>query len=202
VSVRHVPLAAIWAAPVIARLASDAVESAAFRRVWFGLQGLAVLPACLTAAFVLASPQPVISADGGALGSRHPCSAAAFLKANRLSGNVFTPLWWGSYLTWELYPSIRVSMDGRNISLFPDRMVVENFDFYLKSASEADVETPLRYATDFVLVPADSPVLSRLETDRRWRQAFRDGDAALFARSDAALPVALALPASCARALE
>ena len=203
VSVRHVPLAAIWAAPVIARLASDAVESAAFRRVWFAFQGLAVLPACLTAAFVVVSPQPVISANGGALGSRHPCSAAAFLKVNHLSGNVFTPLWWGSYLTWELYPSIRVSMDGRNISLFPDRMVVENFDFYLKSASEADVETPLRYATDFVLVPADSPVLSRLETDRRWRQAFRDGDAALFARSDAALPAALALPpSSCARALE
>ncbi len=82
-------------------------------------------------------------------------------------------------------------------------MVVENFDFYLKNASEADVDVPLRYATDFVLVPADSPVLSRLETDRRWRQAFRDGDAALFARSDAALPAALVLPpSSCARVLE
>lgn len=203
VSVRHVPLAAIWAAPVIARLASDALESAAFRRVWFAFQGLAVLPACLTAVLVFASPQPVISADDGALGSRHPCSAAAFLKANHLSGNVFTPLWWGSYLTWELYPSIRVSMDGRNISLYPDRMVIENFDFYLKNASEADVDVPLQYATNFVLVPADSPVLSRLETDRRWREAFKDGDAALFARSDTLLPAAPVLPpSSCARVLE
>jgi hypothetical protein len=202
VSVRHVPLAAIWAAPVIARLASDALESSAFRRVWFAFQGLAVLPACLTAMFVFVSPQPVIGADGGALGSRHPCRAAAFLKANHLSGNVFAPLWWGSYLTWELYPSIRVSMDGRNISLYPDHMVIENFDFYLKNATEADVDVPLRYATNFVLVPADSPVLSRLETDRRWRQAFRDGDAALFARSDAALPALVLPPSSCARVLE
>jgi hypothetical protein len=203
VSVRHVPLAAIWAAPVIARLASDALESGAFRRVWFAFQGVAVVPACLTAVLVFVSPQPVISADGGALGSRHPCRAAAFLKANHLSGNVFTPLWWGSYLTWELYPAIRVSMDGRNISLYPDRMVVENFDFYLKNASEADVDVPLRYATDFVLVPADSPVLSRLETDPRWRRAFSDGDAALFARSGAALPASPVLPpSSCARVLE
>ena len=202
VSVRHVPLAAIWAAPVIARLASDALESAAFRRVWFAFQGLAVLPACLTAMFVFGSPQPVISADGGALGSRHPCSATEFLKANRLSGNVFAPLWWGSYLTWELYPSIRVSMDGRNISLYPDRMVVENFDFYLNDASEADLDAPLRYATNFVLVPADSPVLSRLATDRRWRQVFRDGDAALFARSEASLPALVLPPSSCAGVLE
>jgi hypothetical protein len=202
VSVRHVPLAAIWAAPVIARLASDALESAAFRRVWFAFQGLAVLPACLTAMFVFGSPQPVISADGGALGSRHPCSATEFLKANRLSGNVFAPLWWGSYLTWELYPSIRVSMDGRNISLYPDRMVVENFDFYLNDASEADLDAPLRYATNFVLVPADSPVLSRLATDRRWRQVFRDGDAALFARSEAFLPALVLPPSSCAGVLE
>jgi hypothetical protein len=203
VSVRHVPLAAIWAAPIIAGLASEALESAVFRRVWFAFQGVAVLPACLTAVLVFASPQPVISADGGALGTRHPCRAAAFLNANHLSGNVFTPLWWGSYLTWELYPSIRVSMDGRNISLYPDRMVIENFDFYLKNASEADVEVPLRYATDFVLVPADSPVMSRLETDRRWRLAFRDPDAALFARSDSALPAAMILPpSSCARVLE
>ena len=48
VSVRHVPLAAIWLAPVIARLASRGGESPAFRRAWFVLRGLSVLPACLT----------------------------------------------------------------------------------------------------------------------------------------------------------
>ena len=202
-SVRHVPIAAIWAAPVIALLASRAVESAAFRRPWFVLRGLAVLPACLTIAFVLARPEPVISADGGALGSRNPCGAVAFMKSNRLTGNVFGPLWWGSYLTWELYPSIRVSMDGRNISLFPDRMVIENFDFFLNDAASVDVEAPLRYDTDFVLVPTDSFALSRLLTDRRWQQAFRDGESALFVRSDATRPASFAAPSSsCAGVLQ
>jgi hypothetical protein len=196
VSVRHVPLAAIWLAPVIARLASREIESPVFRRVWFVLRGLSVLPACLTIAFVLSQPQPVVSADAGVLGSRNPCQAVAFMRTNGLAGNMFGPLWWGSYVTWNLYPAIRVSMDGRNISLFPDRMVVENFDFFLKDARSVDVDAPLRYDTDFLLIPTDSPVLSRIETDRRWRQGFRDGDAALFLRSDVPRPAPFVLPAS------
>ena len=201
--VRHVPLAAIWLAPVIAWLASRASESAAFRRVWFVLQGLSVLPACLTIGFVLSEPQPVIKADAGVLGSRNPCQAVAFMKTNGLAGNVFGPLWWGSYVTWNLYPDVRVSMDGRNISLFPDRMVIENFDFFLKDAGSVDVDAPLRYETNFVLIPTDSPVLSRLEADPRWRRGFRDRDAVLFLRSDARQAASFVLPASpCSGALQ
>ena len=188
-SVRHVPIAALWVGPVIALLASRDIvvagDSPAFRRLWFVLRGLAVLPVCLTAAAVYAQPRPTISTGGTVLGGTHPCRAVAFMKDNHLAGNIFNPLWWGSYITWELYPAVRVSMDGRNISLFPDRMVVENFDFYLKDAGTVDPETPLRYDTDFLLIPGDSPVLSRIEMDGRWRQAFRDGDSALFLRADA-----------------
>jgi hypothetical protein len=201
-SVRHVPIAAVWSAPVIARLAARAMEPAAFRRVWVVLSGVAVVPACLTVALVLANPQPVISAEGHALGSRNPCRAVAFLKANHLRGNVFTPLWWGSYASWELYPSMRVSMDGRNISLYPDRMVVENFEFYLNAADAADLDAPLRYATDFLLVPSDSAVLRRLESDRRWQPVFADGEASVFERSDRRASEAFAQPpAACSISL-
>jgi hypothetical protein len=87
-------------------------------------------------------------------------------------------------------------MDGRNISLFPDYMVIENFDFFLKDVGTVDADAPLRYDTNFLLVPTDSPVLSRLETDPRWRQRFRDGDAVLFLRSNARQPASFVLPAS------
>jgi hypothetical protein len=207
VSVRHVPIAAIWVGPIIGLLASHALasigNSTVFPRTWFVLGGLAVVPACLTCVVVLAEPRPAISADGRVLGSRHPCTAVAFLRENHLAGNVFNPLWWGSYLTWELHPAVRVSMDGRNISLFPDRMVVENFDFYLKDAATVDVDTPLRYDTRLLLIPTDSPVLSRIETDRRWQQAFRDSDSALFLRAGNENRSAFALPASsCAATLQ
>ena len=52
-----------------------------------------------------------------------PDRAVAFLKLNGLKGDVYTPLWWGSYLTWELYEevpdraNVRVSIDGRNVTI-------------------------------------------------------------------------------------
>jgi hypothetical protein len=46
-----------------------------------------------------------------------------------------------------------------------------------------DADTPLRYDTRMLLIPTDSPVLSRIETDVRWRQAFRDHDSVLFLRA-------------------
>jgi hypothetical protein len=196
VSIRHVPIAAIWLAPTIAWLASRAIDAASFRRIWLALRGLSVLPACLTMAFVLSEPQPVVRADAGVLGTRNPCQAVAFMKASGLSGNVFAPLWWGSYVSWNLYPAIRISMDGRNISLFSDRMVSENFDYFLKDADSVDVDAPLRYDTDFLLIPTDSPALASVETDRRWRQGYRDAEAALFLRAGASSPASSPVPAS------
>lgn len=188
-SVRHVPLAAIWAGPVITLLASrltgDLAALSAFRRLWFLLRGFALLPVCLTFAVVYAEPRPAIHTSGAVLGRTHPCRAVSFLRQNQVEGNLFNPLWWGSYITWELYPKIRVSMDGRNISLFPDEMVVENLRFYSSDATEADLDAPFRHDTDFLLVPTDRPVLARVRADRRWRQAYADRDAVIFLRADA-----------------
>jgi hypothetical protein len=128
------------------------------------------------------NPKPVIDAGGSALGPQHPCRAVAFLRESGLTGNVFTPLWWGAYVTWELYPSVRVSMDGRNISLFPRPMVIENLQFYLKQ-SGADLDVPLKYDTDFLLVPASSWTLDKVRTDTRWEILYSDSDAALFLRA-------------------
>ena len=117
----------------------------------------------------------------------------SFLRENHVEGNLFNPLWWGSYITWELYPRVRVSMDGRNISLFPDEMVVENLKFY---TSGADLDAPFRHDTDLLLVPADRPVLARVSADRRWRRIYGDGDAAIFLRADAPLRPRVAALAS------
>jgi hypothetical protein len=195
-SIRHVPLAAIWTGPVIALLATsvqkDLARIGAFRRGWFLLRGLATLPVCLTFAVVYAEPQPKIRIDGNVLGRLHPCGAVAFLRQHEVRGNVYNPLWWGAYISWELYPSIRISMDGRNISLFTDDMVRENLRFYSDGAEQVDLETPLRYQSDFLLVPTNAPVLSRLMSDFRWRRVYADAACVLFERSnhESALPPA------------
>lgn len=186
-SVRHVPLAAIWTGPVIALLASRVQDQlprlAAFRRAWFLLRGIAVVQVCLIFFVVYAQPRPEIRIDGTVLGTTHPCGAVAYLREQHLRGNLFNPLWWGSYITWERYPDVRVSMDGRNVSLFPDAMVLENMKFYTDAAGIADLDTPLRYPTDFLIVPADAPVLPRVQSDARWRRIYGDADAVLFERT-------------------
>jgi len=187
-SVRHTPLAAIWTAPVIAMLADDVAADLAaqsmFRRTWFVVRGLAVVPVLLTAYVVVQAPSPRIRTDGFVLGRTHPCRAVEYLRAAGIQGHIYNPLWWGSYLTWHLYPSVQVAMDGRNISLFPDAMVQENLRFYTHPAAEVSSAIPLKYDTDLLLVPTNSPVMSRLRTDTRWRQVYADLDAALFTRTD------------------
>jgi hypothetical protein len=188
-SVRHVPLAAIWAGPVIAvlgsRIQNDVGSFALGRRLWFLARGFAVVPALLTCWIVLAHPAPTITADGVVLGRTHPCGAVDYLRANAITGNVYTPLWWGAYVTWQLYPAIRVSMDGRNISLYSQEMVLENLKFYTDKASDVNVGAPLRFDTDFLLIPSDSPAVSPLSTDRRWQTVYSDQDAVLLLRADA-----------------
>jgi hypothetical protein len=188
-SVRHVPLAAIWTGPVITLLAShlpdDRRRAVAFRRTWFVLRGVAVLQVCLILGIVYGEPRPAIHVDGATLGPTHPCGAVEFLRSSGARGNLYNPLPWGAYITWKLYPSIRVSMDGRNVSLFSDRMVLENLKFYSDDVSQVDIDAPSRYATDFLLVPAEAPVLARLWSDSRWRRVYADTDSVIFERAGA-----------------
>jgi hypothetical protein len=198
-SVRHVPLAAIWVGATIALLGSrigpELAELAASRRLWFVLRGLAVLPVCATIAIVVANPAPAVRADGAVLGRTHPCGAVQFLRDQRVAGNVYTPLWWGAYVTWELFPAVRVSMDGRNISLYPREMVLENLEFYSDPAA-ADPAIPLRYDTDLLLIPSNSAALSAVVRDARWRRVYADEDAVLFARAGAQQHTLALTPAS------
>ena len=186
-SVRHVPIAAIWIGPVLTILASSVKHQAGsrplFRGVWVIVTASAVASILLMAVAVSVQPLPAINVRASDLGSRNPCRAVAFLRRNQLRGNVYNPLWWGAYVTWELYPAIRVSMDGRNISLFSREMVLENLTFY-EGGPDADADVPLRYATDFLLIPTDSPILSRILMDRRWQMISSDSDAVLLSRAD------------------
>jgi hypothetical protein len=189
-SVRHVPLAFIWAGPVLALLATGAQVTRAVRTgvawVWLGLCGAGLAGAAVTAAVVVQQPFPVIAAAGTVLGATHPCGAVTFLRDNRLAGNVYNTLRWGAYITWEMYPTIKVAMDGRNVSMFPRPMVEENLLFYNSRADAIDIEVPLRYPTDFLLLPADMPGRAPVLADRRWHLIFQDHDSILLVRADEA----------------
>ncbi len=45
-------------------------------------------------------------------------------------GNAATPFGWGSYISWRLYPNIKISMDGRYETTFPESTFDLNNAFY------------------------------------------------------------------------
>jgi len=45
-------------------------------------------------------------------------------------GNVATPFAWGSYVSWRLYPNIKISMDGRYEAVYPESTFDLNNAFY------------------------------------------------------------------------
>lgn len=187
-SERHIPLAALWTAPVLALLAQAAWNVTTARRALN--MGLLVatcvvsMPAIFGVIVTVTDPWPRIRLTADSLGAEQPMGAVAFMRVNRLQGRVYTPPWWGCYLTWELYPDVLVSSDNRHVTLFPVELIGEHQRFY--NLEQADVEAPLRRGSDFLLMPASTPILPRVRADRRWTALYDDGQAVLFVRADEA----------------
>jgi hypothetical protein len=177
-SIRHVPILTMWCAPVLALLAGSAAEywkeAPAWRQSWLATTGLIAVSAILSVWYTLSNPTPriTIAAD------KFPCGAVDFMRVNHLHGNVYVALHWGSYVTWELYPDVLVSMDGRNVTLFPSKMVRENFTYYLYDTK--DTWVPRQYNSDYLLLPVTAPVLNQLRHDLAWHKLYEDEVAILF----------------------
>jgi hypothetical protein len=181
-SVRHVPVLAIWAAPILAAFVRPLISAPSpLSHAWGWLRVLMAVPIAITGVLVIQNPGLDIKLPARVLGSADPFGAVTYMQASRLSGNLYLPLWWGSYATAQLYPRVLVSMDGRNVSLYPREMVLESLLFFTSSA--ASLEVPWRYDTDYLLMPRDAPLFARIRADFRWRPQFEDEDVVLFARS-------------------
>jgi len=114
-------------------------------------------------------------------GIHEPAGAVAFLRDAEFRGNVFAPVSWGAYLTWFLYPDVKVFNDSR-IESFPD----EVWNDYLQiGAAEGDWQAALdKYGIERV-VWCDRLSVSLLEALRsspRWRQVFEDAHCVVFER--------------------
>jgi MFS family permease len=73
------------------------------------------------ASFVLLSPV-----------GHDPVREVDILSSAQATGNLATPFGWGGYCSWRLYPRIKISMDGRYETTFPESTFEMNNDFYEK----------------------------------------------------------------------
>jgi hypothetical protein len=59
-----------------------------------------------------------------------PVREVDILSRAAATGNVATPFAWGSYVAWRLYPNVKISMDGRYETAFPESTFALNNDFF------------------------------------------------------------------------
>jgi len=122
----------------------------------------------------------------------YPGGACDYLAEHHFEGNVMVPFSAGSFVSWKLYPAVKVSLDGRYEAAYPPGALNENIDFY--AARPGWKATLTRYDTDAVLVRRGSPLETELQAmtaDEKgpsapWRQIYSDDGFSLYLKSSIA----------------
>ena len=150
-------------------------------------------------------PQPLYSS------ASYPSDAIEYLRENHFEGNLMTPFHVGAYVSWEMYPEVRVSFDGRYEVAYQEHMMDEHQLFY--DGDEGWEKIPAKYpATDAILIHKQAKLCEqfgksvvrdseREEEDRRlaperlieewqkqWQVRYEDDAFMLLARPDSRLP--------------
>lgn len=133
-------------------------------------------------------------------GMVYPVGAVEYLKRSDFSGNVMTPFSAGAYLSWECYPQVRVSIDGRYEVAYRSDVLPKHDLFYEGKAGWRSVME--EYDADAILVKQTAPVRRLLgstehETDH-YRLVYEDSAFALFVQDSLSVR-ASAAPASSLR---
>jgi len=115
----------------------------------------------------------------------YPVSAINFLQRQGTEGNMMVPFASGAYVSWRMYPKIKVSIDSRYEAAYPEGAVEESVAFY--RAWDSWKEILDRYPTDLILVPTSAPVHAKLSSGAElqnlpWQVIYRDPSYAIYAR--------------------
>ncbi len=109
----------------------------------------------------------------------YPVGAVEYLQAQNFHGRLMTPYAFGAYVSWKMYPAVRVSIDGRYEVAYEEALLRDMNNFY---DAKGDWRATLtKYPTDLVLVPTESAVSEKMPSSR-WTQVYADGTYKLFAR--------------------
>jgi len=211
VSVRHIPIFALVATPIVA------VEATAWWNDWIGRLSRRSTPRILDdiagqmrtgfAGVTLWTPA-FLAAIAFAGGMQWPtdisadhCPAALIRRhADPIaSARILTVDQWADYLIYHYYPRQRVFFDGRS-DFYGEQMALD----YLKMTEgrASWKETLDKYRFDMVLCPVNWPLASLLRYQPDWRATDDDGKAVLFEkiRLNAAIPaVPAAIPSAASR---
>jgi hypothetical protein len=110
-----------------------------------------------------------------------PARAVEWLDRSGVQGNVAVYFDWGEYVLWHLGPGIRVSMDGRRETVYPDSTYAEYLRFQNGIGDWQDVLD--KRPTDLVLFPKARPTFNLMSLEPGWERVYEDDLGGVFART-------------------
>jgi hypothetical protein len=115
----------------------------------------------------------------------YPVGAVHYLDQRHFSGNLMTPFRTGAYVSWNLYPAVKVSLDSRYEVAYPNSVVQTASAFYQAQTNwQSTLQDSL---SDAVLVPLNTPV-APLMPSTGWPRVYADPSFQIYARPGSALP--------------
>lgn len=176
-SVRHIPLFAVVVAPLIVKWFAAFPESRSRNLMLAGVLGAALLPVLITSWCVVKDGRPRIR-----IMDEHfrgfPKQAVEFLRRQPTGGNVWNELAWGGYMIWSLSPQWKVSVDGRNLNVYPSRVLRDHFELF--ASDKPDISVLERYPVDVCLFSRQRKLTGALGASERWELIYRDDKAVIF----------------------
>ncbi len=155
-----------------------------------------VIVGCITFACVNTFWHPTLPPEPRYSIASFPNGAVDYLAENGFQGNLLTPFAQGAYVSWTLYPHVRVSLDGRYEVAYQDQVMEDHDALFNGTADWQDLLE--KYEPDAVLVDQHSALRPKLEAFRSisdssgprdtWCIAYEDDAFLILARPGAGLP--------------
>lgn len=186
-SVRHIPIFTVVAAPVIARyslIALDGTPLYSFlsgrstdksSRVLKALNWLLLIIITLVAVTWIVTK---VQGNADAIAESFPVAAVDYLESSGLAeGRGYNSYNWGGYLIWRDIP---VYVDGR-ADVYGDEFLLyyrRTFDLTSRWRQPLD-----EYQVDYVIIEQSSPLSNLLAASDQWLESYTDDVAAVFTRA-------------------
>ncbi len=126
-------------------------------------------------------------ADAAPKGSPiYPVHAIDYLEKNDIGGNMMVWFNDGAYVSWRMYPKVKVSLDSRYEVAYPHGAVEESVAFF--SAKDAWREILEKYPTDMVLAPTPTAICKSMdaaikEGSLSWEAIYRDASFTVYRKT-------------------
>lgn len=109
-----------------------------------------------------------------------PARAIGLIEDSGVRGNLAVFFDWGEYAIWHLQPDVKVGMDGRRETVYPDSIFADDLRFR-SGLGRWDAVLDDR-PTDMALANRHQPTFNLLELKPGWIRVYSDPLVGLFAR--------------------